>query len=53
MNELRRGALGFDRIAGQLTTDGLLNRVGKPWGGQAANRILTRPGIDSRRQSSR
>jgi DNA invertase Pin-like site-specific DNA recombinase len=42
MRQLRADRLGFDRIAQQLTNEGLLNRVGKAWGGQAVNRILTR-----------
>ncbi len=42
MRELRKQGLGFDRIARQLTAEGLPNRVGKPWGGAAVNRILTR-----------
>ena len=42
MRELRREGLGFDRIAAQLTAENRMNRVGRAWGGQAINRILTR-----------
>lgn len=42
MRELRREGLGFDRIAARLTTEGLMNRAGKAWGGNSLNRIFSR-----------
>ena len=42
MEALRAQGLGFDQIAKQLATEGLMNRRGKPFGGFAVNRIVAR-----------
>ena len=41
MKELRESGMGFDRIAGQLNTEGLKPRTGERWHGLVVNRILT------------
>jgi len=42
MKALRSTRMGFDRIAAQLSAEGISTRSGKPWHGVVVNRILTR-----------
>lgn len=41
MKELRESGMGFDRIAGELNTEGFKPRTGERWHGLVVNRILT------------
>jgi DNA invertase Pin-like site-specific DNA recombinase len=44
MQELRAAGMGFDRIAAQLSGEGLKTRTGARWHGLVINRILTGKG---------